>query len=978
VATNTNWNGTDPIVLSQKLTNEGGLTDSFFVELATQPLSNVTVDLAVSDSTEALISSGGSGDQSNLTLTFTNATWNVGQQVTITGQPDALVDGNVAYTVTIVTTDETDDKYDNLSTGPVNGVNEDGNTPGQLRFTQTNQSGDEGDAITLTVERINGTSGAVTVDYAITPNTATGADYNDTTAPGGTLSFADGVTSRDISITLVDDPLWEPAAEDFSVALSNATGGATILSPSSQTVSINPSDPVVISISAPSPNPAPEGDTGDPQVAVTFTVDYTGGTLSSPMTISWMTVNGTATGGSDFDAVGSTNFDLPVNGDPVDLVVNVNGDDTPEGDETFSVQLSESLDLVSLAGGGASVATIQDDDASDDGTFSITNISPNPVMESAGSVTVTVSRIGNTVNSAATINFATSDGTAVEPGDYTNTSGSLVWALDDTDAFKTFNVPINDNAAGEPAETFTVTITPDASEVIGIDSGVVTIIGDPTVTLSPASYNVGEADGSVTVFVTRANVDDGAVAVDYTTTDGTAIAGEDYTTTSGTLNWGAAELGPKPINIPIIADADAIGPETFTVDLSGCSNCAIIVAQATVTISEGAPPLTTPGTLAFDPIAILVSEATGDASLFVTRTGGTDGTVTIDYETQAGSASSPADFASVSGTLSWADGVGGNRLISVPVVDDSTVEPTETFTVRFIPASETGTDGLPTVGASPATVSIQDNDSSSAGELSILSTNVSEGDGMINVTVSRNGGSDGAASVDFATMDGTALAGSDYTANNGTLNWADGDAASKNIQIQILDDAVIESQEEFTVNLSNETGATIADGSATVVIYDDDGGGNFSISDVTVFEIDQQATVTITRSNDNNTAAFVAWETRDGTAQDENGDNDYKSDSSAISGELIWLDGDTSNTRTITIAIVPDDKVEGDEWFTVTLVSVQGADSVISKADGVVTIKDPIPIPTLSQWAMGLMVLLLLGIGAYSLPLRRKQAVSRK
>ena len=121
-------------------------------------------------------------------------------------------------------------------------------------------------------------------------------------------------------------------------------------------------------------------------------------------------------------------------------------------------------------------------------------------------------------------------------------------------------------------------------------------------------------------------------------------------------------------------------------------------------------------------------------------------------------------------------------------------------------------------------------------------------------------------------------------------------------------------------------------------------------------------------------AASIFWETRDVTAQDENGDNDYKSDS----GELVWLDGDTSDTRTITIDIVPDDKTEGNESFTVTITSVQGDSIIVSKADGVITIQDPIPIPTLSQWAMGLLVMLLLGLGMHSLPIRRMSTMTRK
>ncbi len=216
---------------------------------------------------------------------------------------------------------------------------------------------------------------------------------------------------------------------------------------------------------------------------------------------------------------------------------------------------------------------------------------------------------------------------------------------------------------------------------------------------------------------------------------------------------------------------------------------------------------------------------------------------------------------------------------------------------------------------------------------------------------------------------------SDYTATNGTLNWADGDSTAKTIPITILDDAIVEPEEVFAVSLSNaQGGASINVGTADVTIFDNDGGGSFSISDTVVYEIDQQATVTVTRINDNDSAASVFWQTLNGTAEDENGDNDYISDG----GELVWLDGDVSNTKTITIGIVPDAKVEGDEWFNVTITGVQGESATVSKAEGVVTIKDPIPIPTLNQWAMGLLVLLLLAMGAYSLPLRRNTTTSRR
>ena len=94
---------------------------------------------------------------------------------------------------------------------------------------------------------------------------------------------------------------------------------------------------------------------------------------------------------------------------------------------------------------------------------------------------------------------------------------------------------------------------------------------------------------------------------------------------------------------------------------------------------------------------------------------------------------------------------------------------------------------------------------------------------VINIRVARSGGSSGVASVDFATADGTAVGGSDYTAANGTLTWPDGVSGNQTISILITDDNSAEFSESFTVTLSNVSGATLgANSSATVDIIDND------------------------------------------------------------------------------------------------------------------------------------------------------------
>jgi choice-of-anchor B domain-containing protein len=105
---------------------------------------------------------------------------------------------------------------------------------------------------------------------------------------------------------------------------------------------------------------------------------------------------------------------------------------------------------------------------------------------------------------------------------------------------------------------------------------------------------------------------------------------------------------------------------------------------------------------------------------------------------------------------------------------------------------------------------------SSPGRIGFVGGSVIAGEsaGNLAISVRRSTGVLGNVSVDFTTVDGTATAGSDYTATSGTLNWGAGDSADKSIVIPITDDATQEGGEQFVVQLSNLTGAATLDGSA--------------------------------------------------------------------------------------------------------------------------------------------------------------------
>ncbi|HEX5035668.1 MAG TPA: Calx-beta domain-containing protein [bacterium] len=104
-----------------------------------------------------------------------------------------------------------------------------------------------------------------------------------------------------------------------------------------------------------------------------------------------------------------------------------------------------------------------------------------------------------------------------------------------------------------------------------------------------------------------------------------------------------------------------------------------------------------------------------------------------------------------------------------------------------------------------------------------------EADGHVTITVTRTGGSDGAVSVDYATGDGTATDGGDYTGASGTLNFADGET-SKTFEIPLLNDANFEGSETVDLTLSHaQGGAALGVSEAALTIADDETCGNGAV-----------------------------------------------------------------------------------------------------------------------------------------------------
>jgi hypothetical protein len=338
---------------------------------------------------------------------------------------------------------------------------------------------------------------------------------------------------------------------------------------------------------------------------------------------------------------------------------------------------------------------------------------------------------------------------------------------------------------------------------------------------------------------------------------------------------------------------------------------------------------------------VTVTEGTGGTTTatFVVSLSQSDGSTTVNYTTFDQTAFSGSDYSGTSGTLAFARNE-TQKTVSVPVVTDSLDEPDEIFGIQLTRVFNGTFEG----GDPTGYATILDDDA--APTISIGDATVTEGTGgttMTTVNVSLSAPSGRPISVDFTTADGSATfdPGADYHRLSGRVEFDRGDTM-ETLQLTIVADAQDESNETFSVNLSNPSGAGLSKAQATVTIVDDDsaggggGGGSspsISISDVQVVEGDGSTTnVAITVSLSSSSSAYVSvdYATADGTARFSDGDYWRRS------GNLVFSPGDTSEALIATIQ--GDDIDEFDEVFYFDLSNPRSG--TLADSRGSVTILD--------------------------------------
>ena len=667
-------------------------------------------------------------------------------------------------------------------------------------------------------------------------------------------------------------------------------------------------------------NPAPlvsiadvaqaEGNAGTSLMTFTVSLDVTD---KADVTVDVATADGTATAGSDYVAVASTVTILAGNLTQT-FTVTINGDTTVEADETFTATLSNVSKNASIAK-AVGTGTILDDDTT---TLTVSNAT---LAENGGSMLFTVTS-SNAVQGNFTVDAATAPLTATPGVNYTTTAGTLTFTGAAAGQTQTFSVPILNDGVVTGDKTFQVNLANPvgpagvpASKFVVTATAVGTITNIDKTTLTVAGVAQAENAGPTTFTVTSSAAVSGGFTVNYSTADGTAtVAGSDYTAATGTLTFAGTAGESKTFTVAVTGDTIVEADETFTASLTSVTPPAGVPASAFDLTSVGTATIVNDdaATVTINSPAA-VTEGT-PAAFVLTLSNMVDVPVTVTLNTGNLAPTTDADHAVF---VNQVVTIPANTLtFSVPVatVDDAIVEPTEQFTLT-ISAVGPPTRAVSVGVAKTGTATILDNDTTT---LTVSNVTQLENAGPMLFTVTSSNAVQGGFAVNFATADGTAVAGPpnlDYTTKAGKLNFVGTANESQTFSVPITADTIVELDETFTASLNTVAPTDVGIPTAKFVITSV-GTGTIQNDDVAVISV-SSPTVTeggnlafvFTLTNPVDVPVTFEFTATDGTAK-------AGANFTPIASQVVTIPANTTS-KLVTVATVDDRRVTGAQSFTV-------------------------------------------------------------
>ena len=421
---------------------------------------------------------------------------------------------------------------------------------------------------------------------------------------------------------------------------------------------------------------------------------------------------------------------------------------------------------------------------------------------------------------------------------------------------------------------------------------------------------VTEGAGPARIEVRLNRESNAEVRVHYTTRSGTATAGADYAHTSNTLTFAPGGGLSQWIDVPIVDDRVHEEEESFRLVLGNEEGAELGNTVGTVTILDNDLAPT------FRAVPAVYVREDGVAQVHVRLSNASSQPVTASYSTEDVTATGGKDYQSaVAGAIMIGAG-DMEAVIEVATHDDAEHEGREAFVVQL-------GDGRRIV------VTILDNDVMPG--LSVEDVMISEDGGRAKVSVVLDGASAVRVGVAYATQDGTATAGEDYTRAMGTLVFAPGEV-KREVFIPVHRDEVLEEDETFTLRLSVPEHAQLLDGEAIVTIVDDP--LEVSIYDGTGAENAEELVLPVRLNYSSSHVVSAQFAVTGGTATP---DEDFES----TQGMVVFEPG--SVEAQVRIPLKDDDLVEGDETVEVTLSDPLNA--VLGQATATGTITDDETVP---------------------------------
>ncbi|MBI2117721.1 hypothetical protein HYT95_02380, partial [Candidatus Peregrinibacteria bacterium] len=234
-------------------------------------------------------------------------------------------------------------------------------------------------------------------------------------------------------------------------------------------------------------------------------------------------------------------------------------------------------------------------------------------------------------------------------------------------------------------------------------------------------------------------------------------------------------------------------------------------------ISASSAPSSSGGaSISFGAPLYSIGEGSATALITVTRNGVTSGQSTVEYETLNGTALAGGEYTAAKGMLTFSSGE-TQKIFTIPITNNTAIEGMKTVNLSL--KNPVGAS-LTTPSSSQLTIVDDEVEPYGIGSLKFQKSaeRVNETTGEVSLAILRVGGSKGSVSINYATKNGLALAGSDYTETNGTITFLEGEA-EKIIRIPITRDTnALEEDENFSVSLSNGTGGAGVVDPTTVTI----------------------------------------------------------------------------------------------------------------------------------------------------------------